>query len=691
MTFYQTMTFYIFKSKIRVLSYAVLITILFFQNSLVAQVFTDSNLPIVIIHTDNTQEIPDEPSIYGDMKVIFKGDGIQNYVSDQTNPLYLNYDGRITIQVRGSSSQSLQKKQYSFSTKLTDNITNNNVVLLGMPSENDWILNGLAFDPSLIRDYLSYNIARKMGNYATRTQYCEVMINGEYMGLYLLQEKIKADTNRVNVTKITNSQTTLPFLTGGYITKCDKTTGGDSVAWQFSTYVDGDYTDFIHELPKPTEVTFEQDLYIHNVFIKLATTTSANNNSILNGYPSVIDLPSFIDFMLSNELASNVDGYELSTFFHKDRNGKLRAGPIWDFNLTYGNDLFFWGYDRSHIDVWQFDNGDNVGAKFWKDLFNNATFKCYLSKRWNEITQPNNPMNLNTLNTFIDNTVNYINQAQIRENQKWGTNSNFLEEIVSIKTFLSNRITWMNAHIGPFSICNNIIIPSLVITKINYNPNTNAEFPVSNDQEFIAIKNTSTQNISLNGIYFRGTGFVYQFPANQTISYNTTIYLASNSNTFLSKNGFLPFGEFTRNLSNNNQDLVLADAFGNVIDNVHYYDSSPWPNADGNGSYLQLTNDALDNNLATSWIATSSTLGNEIFLKDDFFNINPNPIENFIFIEAKKIIDVIEIYDLGGRKIISINANNTKMNVDIASFLSGVYFVKVISNRKSLTKKIIKL
>jgi hypothetical protein len=625
------------------------------------------------------------------MKVIFKGDGIQNYVSDQTNALYLNYNGRIAIQVRGSSSQSLPKKQYAFSTKQTNNTDNNNVALLGMPSEHDWILNGLAFDASLIRDYLSYNIARNMGNYASRTEYCEVVINGEYKGLYLLQEKIKADTNRVNVLKISNTQTTLPNLTGGYITKCDKTTGGDPVAWQFSTYLNGDYTDFIHVLPKPNDVTSEQDLYIHNVFIKLATTANANNNSILNGYPSVIDIPSFIDFMLSNELASNADGYELSTFFHKDRNGKLRAGPIWDFNLTYGNDLFLWGFDRSHTDVWQFDNGDNVGAKFWKDLFNNSIFKCYLSKRWFEITQPNKPMNLNVLNTFIDNTVNYISQAQIRENQKWGTISNFSGEIAAIKTFLSNRTIWMNTHLGSYSFCNNVIVPNLVITKINYNPITDAEFPVSNDQEFIAIKNTSTQNVSLNGIYFRGTGFIYQFPANQTISSNTTIYLASNSTAFLTKNGFSPFGEFTRNLSNNNQDLVLADAFGNIIDNVHYYDSLPWPNADGNGSYLQLTNDSLDNNLASSWTATSSILENEIFSEDDFFTIVPNPTENNILIEAKQKIDVVEIFDVNGRKVKSVNTNVTKLKIDISSLLSGQYFVKVNSNRKNSTKKIIKL
>jgi hypothetical protein len=135
-----------------------------------------------------------------------------------------------------------------------------------MPSENDWVLNGLAFEPSLIRDYISYAISRNMGNYAPRTVYCELIVNGDYRGLYLLQEKIKADSQRVNVTKITTTQNTMPELSGGYITKSDKLTGGDPVAWTMPSYVSGNDAVFIHELPKPTEVTTQQNNYIQNEF-----------------------------------------------------------------------------------------------------------------------------------------------------------------------------------------------------------------------------------------------------------------------------------------------------------------------------------------------------------------------------------------------------------------------------------------
>ncbi|HEY8933955.1 MAG TPA: CotH kinase family protein, partial [Cyclobacteriaceae bacterium] len=368
-----------------------------------AQDFTDSNLPIVIITTDNNQDIPDEPKILGNMKIIYNGPGVRNYISDQNTALALNYNGRIGIEARGSTSQFLDKKPYSLTTLQPDNVTNNNVSLLGMPKENDWILNALAYDASMIRDYISYNLSRMIGEYAPRTQYCEVVVNGEYRGLYILMEKIKADGNRVDISKIKPTDNTLPDLTGGYITKADKVVGTDVLAWTMSSYIDVNDINFIHEFPKPTDVTAPQNNYIKSVFEKLAET--ANNTSILNGYPSVIDIPSFVDFMLINELAANVDAYKFSTYFHKDKNAKLRAGPIWDFNLTYGNDLFFWGLDRSKTYLWQFDNGDNTGPKFWKDLFDNSQFKCYLAKRWKELTSTGQPLNLANLNTYIDETV----------------------------------------------------------------------------------------------------------------------------------------------------------------------------------------------------------------------------------------------------------------------------------------------
>ena len=109
-----------------------------------SQTFTDSNLPIVIINTDGGVNIPDSPRVLASMKIIYRGDGLRNYLTDQDTPEFLNYNGRINIEIRGSSSQTLPKKQYGLTTLKADNISNNNIMLLGMPADNDWILNGLA-------------------------------------------------------------------------------------------------------------------------------------------------------------------------------------------------------------------------------------------------------------------------------------------------------------------------------------------------------------------------------------------------------------------------------------------------------------------------------------------------------------------------------------------------------------------
>ena len=71
-----------------------------------------------------------------------------------------------------------------------------------MPKDNDWILNGIAYDSSLIRDYLSYQLSNQIGQYASRGKYCELMLNGIYKGIYLFQEKLKIDNNRINIKKI---------------------------------------------------------------------------------------------------------------------------------------------------------------------------------------------------------------------------------------------------------------------------------------------------------------------------------------------------------------------------------------------------------------------------------------------------------------------------------------------------------
>jgi len=648
-----------------------------------SQTFTDSNLPIIIIETVNGDEIPDEPKILGTMKIIQRPNGDRNFVSDASNEAFLNYSGTIGIETRGSSSQELLKKPYGIDTLEDDGIENDNVQLLGMPKENDWILNSFAFDDSMMRDYISYTMARQMGQYAVNLKYCEVVLNGDYIGLYALSEKIKRDGDRVDIAKLSDDENSLPEITGGYIIQTDRT-GGDNPPEAWNNNGAG----YIHEKPNSDDITSAQSSYIESVFRDL--DDNATNSIITSGYPSIIDVPSFVDYMLVAEIASNVDAYALSTFYHKDRSGKLRAGPVWDYNLTYGNDLFQWGYDRSFTDVWQF-NYSNIGANFWGDLFADPTFKCYLSKRFNEVTNTGEPLNYDYISSLIDSTAALISEALVRENERWNTIDNFSEEIINMKSWIQERITWMRDNLGEFSNCNSVQTPSLVITKIHYNPQETVTFPESDDLEFIEIKNTGSTIVTLTGIYLIKLGVSYQFPQNATISAGESIYLAGDATTFQNKYGITPFDTFARDLSNKSQNLVLADAFGNLIDEVEYLDSAPWPEtADGDGFYLQLIDDNSDNSLAINWIASSSeALSTNGFDNSEVnFTVYPNPAEEKLMINSEQTIQEITIFNLLGQQIKTFQVSFKSGEINISELNKGIYFLnlKFINDARISTK-----
>jgi hypothetical protein len=655
-----------------------------------SQTFTDSNLPIVIITTDNGAEIPDEPKILGTMKIIQRPNGDRNYVTDANNDEFLDYSGTIGIETRGSSSQILPKKPYGIDTLEDDGIEDNSVKLLGMAKENDWILNSFAFDDSMMRDYISYEMTRKMGQYAANLRYCEVVLNGEYIGLYALSEKIKRDGDRVDIAKLKDDENSFPQITGGYLMQTDRPSDEDPNAWH------NNGAGYIHEKPNSADITTAQSAYIETVF--RALDDNATNADITNGYPAIIDVPSFIDYMLIAEITSNVDAYALSTYYHKDRGGKLRAGPVWDYNLTYGNDLFDTFseyYDRSHTDVWQF-RYSNVGAYFWGDLFDNPTFKCYASKRFNEVTNTGAPLNYEAISDLMDTTVALISEALVRENEKWNTIEDFSGEITAMKSWIQERIEWMTNNLGPFSGCNAVAVPSLVFTKINYNPQETTAFPESDASEFIEIQNTGNTSINLTGIHLSKLGIAYQFPKNETLMAGQSLILASNSAIFKERYGIDAFDNFSRDLSNSSQNLTLSDAFGNVIDQVTYTDDAPWPEtADGDGFYLELIDVNSDNALASNWIANS----NESLSVSGFnssaidFAVYPNPAKENVTVNAKQTIQEILIFNPLGQEIknVNVNVNLKSAEINISRLNNGIYYLKLrLLNSATISTIIIK-
>ncbi|MEY2924310.1 MAG: hypothetical protein RLZZ337_858 [Bacteroidota bacterium] len=676
--------------------------LVFITGQVIAQqtILTSSNLPIVVITTDidpNTNkpfEIPDEPKVPASMKIIYRPDTSRNYLTDIDNAAFLNYDGKIGIELRGSSSQTLDKKPYGLTTLENDNESNNNVSLLGMPAENDWVLNSLAFDPSMIRDYLSYTLAANMGNYAPRVHYVEVIVNDDYKGVYILTEKLKIDGDRIDIEKLSTSDNTFPNVTGGYIIKADKTNPGEEVSWTMPSY-DGWDVDFLHENPKAKNITSQQDDYIQGVFFDLAQKANQKNASIATGYPTIIDVPSFVDYMIMSEFASNPDSYRFSTFFHKDRGGKLRAGPVWDYNLSFGNDLFVWGFDRSFYDVWQFDY-ENIGPKFWKDLFNESNFRCYLSKRWFELTATDQPLNYNIISNQIDSYTDLLYESQQREQTRWGTVDSQMYNIAAMKLWIENRIDWIDKHIGSAANCSNVSTPPLVISRIHYNPADETGFE-SDDLEFIEITNNSNSSVNVTGYYIKELGISYQFPANTSIIAQQKIYLCSNASAFKDFYGFTPFGEYERDLKNSSYNIVLSDAFGNTIDEVRYFDEAPWPEgADGDGPYLQIKNVFVDNNKADNWVLSTQKVSSadEAILMPSI-TAYPNPTNGVLHFNWNNSLYAsldCTIYNTVGQVIGIYKLNAAVYQIDLSVLENGIYFYEVTNGDKLLMKnKILKL
>ncbi len=418
--------------------------LMFIPSILCAQVdFTVSNLPIIIIDTDG-EEIVDDPKITANMKVIW-GEGL-NHIDDTS----FNYNGQIGIETRGSSSQSFPKKQYGLETQNPDS-SNNNVSLLGMPEENDWILSAPYTDKSLIRNILAYTISNQLGFYAPKTQLCEVLINGEYLGVYVLTEKIKRDDNRVNISSLNEYDASGDDVTGGYIIKIDKLTGTNC---DNSFYTEIEDVEIQYEYPKCDEITESQMEYINSYVSDFEDALySEEFSDPLIGFRKFIDVQTYINMFICVEISKNVDGYSFSTFLNKDREslgGKLNFGPIWDYNLGFGNAYYNGGKETSGL----------IANQWWKpwcerllldSTFSNEIQSTYLNARQDILSNEN-------IIEIIDSLVNILQDPQARNFQKWDVidqnvwpnyfvGDSYYNEIEFLKWWCVNRLAWLDNNL----------------------------------------------------------------------------------------------------------------------------------------------------------------------------------------------------------------------------------------------------
>ena len=460
-------------------------------------VFNESTLPIVVIDTDG-QEILNDPRIVVHMGIIDNDSGINN-MDDSFN----GYDGQISIEIRGSSSQMFPKKQYALETQDIDG-ENLNVSILGMPAENDWILYAPYSDKSLLRNFLAYELARNMGRYASRTRFCELVINGDYKGLYIFMEKIKRDNNRVDISKLDPDETTGDDLTGGYILKVDKWDGENNDGWwSASPLPEYDGTWYQYHYPEPDNIVDEQKDYIKNYITDFELLIAGESYNDPNaGYYDQVNLESFIDVSLMSEISKNVDAYRLSAFMYKDKDsedGRLTMGPIWDYNLAFGNADYYEGWDPAG---WQMDvelGEDYFKIPFWwYRIWNDEMFRIAFNQRWQELRQT--VFSEEYIMNMIDSTIAVIDEAQIRNFQRWPildqyvwpnayVGGSYENEIDYLTDWITARLDWMDEQAMSEDDDHRLIkYYSLDPAYPNpFNPTTTIEFSIPRT-EFVTVK-----------------------------------------------------------------------------------------------------------------------------------------------------------------------------------------------------------
>lgn len=439
--------------------------------------FSSSNLPIFVINTGG-MVIPNEPKLAAQMGIIYNGPGIRNYLTDPHN----NYNNKIGIETRGSSSSGFPQKTYGFETRDILGVKKD-TILMGMPAEHDWILYAPYDDKTCMRNVLTYDIANKTGRYASRTQFCELVINGQYQGIYVLMEKVKRDSNRVSVAKLEPTEISGDDLTGGYIIKVDRDDGPGSYWTSPYPSPTGTPINYVHVYPENGDIVTQQRNYIMAYVDTVEDVLSSPTfTDPVNGYRKYMGVNTFIDYFILNEISKNVDGYRLSTFFYKDKQskgGKLKAGPAWDFNLAW------WNADYCAGDVssgWAYNfpavcSGDGWQPNFWwARLLQDPLYVAELHCRWDELRLTT--LSIPVLNNYVDSLATYLDEAQARHFTAWPIlgvytwpnpspiPADYPGEIAAIKNWINNRILWMDANLP--GTCN-VSVNENVLTEHNFN------------------------------------------------------------------------------------------------------------------------------------------------------------------------------------------------------------------------------
>ncbi|MBX3257344.1 MAG: CotH kinase family protein [Chitinophagaceae bacterium] len=373
------------------------------------KLFNFTGLPVIRINTENNQPVTSKEN-YVNAKIVVDGAG-----------LYDNINSDITIKGRGNTTWSLPKKPYKFKFAGKES-------LFGLPKDKEWLLLANYTDKTQLRNKLAFQLGQLSDlDWTPHSIFVELFLNEEYVGTYQVCESIKTADQRVNVTD------------DGYVLEVDQESRLDPGDVFFKT---------ARMLVNIKEPDLEKDDAKYN-FIKEYLTEAENTlfgNDFTdpeNGYAKYLDVNSFVDWYLINEIARNNDAvFYSSCYMNLAPGGKLKMGPLWDFDIAFGNINY---------------NGNSTPEGLWvnrsqwmKRLFLDPAFKEKVTERFGYFKSKKNE-----ILDFINRQSSTLKWSVIENNNKWGTLYNYTwpnyeiwgsydNEVIYLKNWISQRIDWLD-------------------------------------------------------------------------------------------------------------------------------------------------------------------------------------------------------------------------------------------------------
>lgn len=371
---------------------------------------------------------------------ILDGEECHNHLSDQAAVSTL-----ARVRVRGNSSRHFIKLGYSlnFVDETDANVSHS---VMGMDPHHEWVLHGPILDKTLIRNYVWYNVAGEVMDYAPNVRFCEAFINGEYMGLYLMVESVTAGDNdsrlQLSINRKNNTFT-------GYCLRVDEGSNEIKDLNTFSMYsyqTDG-VVDSVY--PGTSNLTPEMKARIQKDFSAFERILySSDYNDPRYGYEAYIDVDSFVDYFILNEFSSNYDAGALSTYIYKEVGGPYKL-CVWDFNSALDN------YQEQAVDPEMFLLQNRV---WFNALIQDGRFTERVIQRYRELRETY--LSEEYLNQYIDETIAYLGDAIDRNNERWDKDfaydllippernpDSYEEAVQDMKQYIHVRGEWMDENI----------------------------------------------------------------------------------------------------------------------------------------------------------------------------------------------------------------------------------------------------